>query len=69
MTSFKTHDLDVLLRLSGWEAKIKEKFPDQWLDLVDRWDTESRYKPPGDVSGVEAKSMIENVDRIVGALI
>lgn len=40
--SFKTHDLDVLLRLSGREAKLKSKAMAEW-SLVGTWDPEVRY--------------------------
>jgi len=40
--SFKTHSLDVLLRLSGAEDKIKKNFLAQW-SVVAKWDPEARW--------------------------
>src|SRR3990172_2667605 len=41
-TSFQTHDLDVLLRLSGQEARIKQKHFARW-NKVSAWKAEWRY--------------------------
>lgn len=41
-TSFKTHDLEVLLHLSGIEITIKEKFFSEW-SVVISWNPEIRY--------------------------
>ena len=41
-SSFKTHKLDVLLRLSGAEENIKSKFLAEW-SVVSEWDPENRY--------------------------
>jgi hypothetical protein len=59
-TSFRTHDLDTLLSLSGVEGKIKGKFLAQW-SAVAQWNPEARYKPIGSASKQEAELMIESV--------
>lgn len=41
-SSFKTHNLEVLLHLSGIEKKIKEKFLSEWSFVIS-WDPEIRY--------------------------
>src|SRR5437016_6763901 len=41
--SFKTHNLDVLLHLSGAEKKIKSKHLTAW-SFVTRWEPDTRYK-------------------------
>ncbi len=41
-SSFKIHNLEILLHLSGVEAQIKEKFFTQW-SVVTSWDPEIRY--------------------------
>jgi hypothetical protein len=64
LQSFKTHDLDMLLKLSGWEPKIKTEFPVEW-SIVAQWDPESRYKVPGSASQTDVDSMIENVTKLV----
>jgi hypothetical protein len=68
LKSFQSHDLAVLLKLSGWETKIKSKHPVDW-SRVAQWDPESRYRPPGKLSEVEAKDMIASSLQIVGALL
>ena len=40
--SFQTHDLDVLLRLSGQEARIKGQHLKLWSEVC-RWKVEWRY--------------------------
>ncbi len=63
--SFKTHDLDVLLSLSGVEEDVKGRFPDEWW-VVTKWDPEVRYKPIGSVSEDKARSMIESAKAVLG---
>jgi hypothetical protein len=44
--SFRTHDLNVLLKLSGIESEIRTRFLIEW-SAVAVWDPEMRYKPIG----------------------
>src|SRR5262249_21827035 len=46
---YKTHDLDVLLHLSGIEIKIKAQYVIHWSD-VGTWDPEMRYALIGSAS-------------------
>lgn len=55
--SFKTHELDVLLRLSGAEAIMKNKYLKEWSDVAS-WSPEIRYKLVGSTSSQEAHTMI-----------
>lgn len=66
--SFKCHDLEILLHLTGWEAKIRTSFLAEWSALQD-WDPESRYRRPGSITHAEAKLMIESARVIVGVLL
>jgi HEPN domain-containing protein len=59
LSSFKTHNLDILLKLSGSENKIKTKFLVEW-SLVAVWEPEARYKPIGSASKNDAHLMIES---------
>ena len=59
LSSFKTHNLDILLKLSGSENKIKTKFLAEW-SLVAVWEPEARYKPIGSASKNDANLMIES---------
>ena len=47
--SFRTHELDVLLRLSGVEARIKTNHLAEW-SVVATWDPNIRYRPIGTAS-------------------
>lgn len=65
--SFKTHDLDILLSLSGrWNA-IKSKWLADWSTVV-TWDPEARYNPIGNVGKAEAERMIESAKAILKVL-
>ena len=57
--SFRTHDLDVLLHLSGAEAKIKEpRYISAW-SVVAMWEPGTRYWPIGTATGADATDMIK----------
>jgi len=67
--SFKTHDLDVLLHLSGAEEKFKQqpKLTAAW-SLVAAWDPEARYRGIGTATAAGAADMIDSTKAILGAL-
>ncbi len=65
--SFKTHDLDVLLSLSGLEQKIKAKYLAEW-SAVATWDPEARYNPIGSASKGDAELLVEAAKTLLGAL-
>lgn len=65
--SFRTHNLDVLLSLSGSEQKIKAKYLAEW-SVVAEWDPEIRYKPIGSANKQEAELMIESSKKLLSAL-
>lgn len=56
-SSFRTHDLDVLLHLSGREQHIKLNFLAEWSG-VSQWDPSVRYQPIGTVGKADAQLMI-----------
>ncbi len=58
LRSFKTHNLDVLLSLSGAEEKIKTKYFTEW-STVALWDSEVRYRSIGTATENEAKDIIK----------
>ena len=62
--SFKTHNLDVLLTLSGIERKVKTEFLDEW-SFVNSWNPESRYNPIGSASKEDARNMIVSADKLL----
>lgn len=65
--SFKTHDLNVLLSLSGVEEKVKGSHFAEWSVVVG-WRPEARYEPIGSVSEDKARSMIKSAKAVLGAL-
>ncbi len=56
--TFKTHDLDVLLHLTGLEDKVKLKHMPVW-SIVAQWNPEARYNPIGNVKNTDAKEMLD----------
>jgi HEPN domain-containing protein len=60
LQSFKTHKLDILLRLSGIEKKIKENYLGLW-SIAAEWDPEARYRPIGSATKDDAQSNIEAI--------
>lgn len=55
--SFQTHELDVLLRLSGQEARVKQEHFAFW-NPVAVWKADSRYSIVGSVQKADAESMV-----------
>lgn len=55
--SFRTHDLDVLLSLTGREAEVLKDYTNEWEE-VRSWNPETRYSPVGVVNEAQASSMI-----------
>jgi len=67
LQTFRTHDLDVLLSLSGVERAIKANYLAQWSAIAE-WDPEVRYKPIGTAQPQDAKLMIESAKSLLGVL-
>lgn len=65
--SFRTHDLDVLLHLSGAETGIKTKNFAEW-SLIATWDPSTRYRPVGSASAQDAQDMVASAKAVLGAL-
>lgn len=65
--SFKTHNLDILLRLSGIEKKIKVELLAEW-SAITAWDPEIRYKPIGSATKGKTKLMIDSSKKLLGIL-
>jgi hypothetical protein len=59
--------LDLLLKLSGQENKIKINYFADW-SIVVKWDAEKRYSVIGTITKVEAFDMIESAKVIIKAL-
>ncbi len=65
--SFKTHNLDVLLHLTGIEDRVKTALLAEW-SAVTGWDPESRYNPIGNVSSHDAQLMISSAKTLLAKL-
>ena len=67
LQSFKVHELDILLRLAGREAKIRASYSTEW-SVVTQWDPDTRYKPVGSSNRAAAASMISSTERLLKVL-
>lgn len=65
--SLRTHDLDVLLSLSGVESMITTRFFLEWSRITG-WSSELRYKPVGRTQKNDAFQMIEAAKTLVNIL-
>jgi hypothetical protein len=65
--TFKTHDLDVLLHLSGCEDKIKLKHLAEW-SIVAQWNPEARYNPIGQAQDSDARDMLDSTRELLKVL-
>lgn len=67
LQSFRTHDLDILLKLSGREQYIKVNLFPEWT-IVSQWNPEARYQPVGTIAATTARSMIAAARKVLGKL-
>jgi hypothetical protein len=67
LQSFKTHDLDVLLRLSGREQYAKLNLFPEWT-IVSQWNPEARYQAVGTVAAAKAQDMLSAAQTILARL-
>jgi hypothetical protein len=65
--SFQTHELDVLLRLSGQEQRIKRNHFPLW-NAVAVWKVESRYNVVGTAQQSDAAAMIQAAEELLAVL-
>ena len=65
--SFQTHELDVLLRLSGQEARLKQNHFASW-NAVAVWKAESRYNVVGTAQQPDATAMIQAAEELLAIL-
>jgi hypothetical protein len=65
--SFQTHELDVLLRLSGQETRLKQTHFALW-NAVSVWKVESRYNAVGTARQPDAATMIQAVEELLRVL-
>jgi HEPN domain-containing protein len=65
--SFQTHELDVLLRLSGQEVRVKQNHFALW-NAVAVWKAESRYNVVGTAQQPDAIAMIQAAQQLLAIL-
>ena len=63
----KTHDLEVLLRFSGVEGRVKAKHFAEWSVVLD-WNPEKRYQVIGLLRPQQAADMLTCVQRLLEVL-
>jgi hypothetical protein len=63
----KTHDLEILLRLSGVEARIKAKYLAEWSAVLN-WNPEKRYQPVGKLTPQQASDTVTSARRLLEVL-
>lgn len=65
--SFRTHELEILLRLSGQEVRIKQDHFGVW-NVVTVWRVETRYSVIGTVRRQDAAAMIAAAEELLAVL-
>jgi HEPN domain-containing protein len=63
----RTHDLEVLLRFSGVEGRVKAKHLAEW-SVVLKWHPEKRYQVIGLLHPQQAADMVTCVERLLEIL-
>jgi hypothetical protein len=67
LQSFKTHNLDTLLSLSGREAKIKNSHLKEWSGVA-IWEPEARYKRVGSAKSADVALLIQSAEILLRVL-
>jgi len=57
LQSIKTHDLEILLRFSGVEDRVKTKYFAEWSQVLD-WNPQKRYQSSGQTTSQQATDMV-----------
>jgi hypothetical protein len=68
LSSFRVHNLEILLRLSGAEGKIKPALNGDW-STVTQWNPEERYRPRGTKTPADASDMIAAAESILKVIL
>ena len=67
LQSVKTHDLEVLLRFSGVEGKVRAKHMAEWSKVLD-WNPDKRYQSIGLSTSQQAADMIASTKKLLEVL-
>lgn len=65
--TFRTHDLDVLLHLTGLEKSIKTGYLAEW-SAVAKWNPAARYHPIGTANKNDTQLMISSAKILIGKI-
>jgi len=66
LQSVKAHNLDVLLKFSGFEPKVKARHLEDWSVVIE-WNPEKRYQALG-LSPQQVTNMVRCVERLLEVL-
>lgn len=67
LASFKTHDLGILLKLSGKEKDVKRDYFSDW-SLIAQWNPEKRYEPIGTIQQNDVRTVIDAAKKLMEIL-
>jgi len=67
LATFKTHDLDILLSLSGREQRVKTNHLAEW-SAVATWDPEVRYRLPGTAKKADVDLLLKAAKALLTAI-
>lgn len=65
--SIRTHDLEILLKLSGVEGRIRTKHLPEWSLVLD-WDPEKRYQTSGGFTEQKAHDIVAAATKLVSVI-
>lgn len=66
--SFRTHDFDTLIRLSGYENRVKKNLLADWSNTA-KWEPGIRYQPIGSAGEEDARIMIQSTLKLIAYLL
>jgi HEPN domain-containing protein len=67
LTTFRTHDPDVLLALSGREQRTKTSHLAEW-SVLGTWEPEARYRKVGSATKDDAELLVSSAEILLKAL-
>ena len=67
LQSVKTHDLEVLLKFSGIEDRIRQKHMSEWSVVLD-WNPEKRYQSVGQSTKQQSTDMLTSAKRLLAVI-
>jgi len=67
LQSVRTHDLDVLLRFSGIQSRIEQKYFSEWSVVID-WNPEKRDQSVGQSSPQQATDMLTCTQKLLAVI-